>query len=92
MIWVILCFSLVKGLTKYQFLALPARWLSRDRTSEIYITVQRLTKLWQVQVRGGELCIPLLLLQWYVPVLKLYIKVYAKAACHNVSLLFMKST
>jgi len=59
------CFILFKGLNKYQFIALPrcfTRWLSRDRTSEIYITVQRLTKLWQVPVRGGEFCISLLLL------------------------------
>lgn len=62
MIRVIVCFSLVKGLTKYQFLALPARWLSGNGTSEIYITVQRLAKLWQVQIRGGDLCISLLLL------------------------------
>lgn len=31
-VWIVVGFSLVKGLTKYQFLALPARWLPRDRT------------------------------------------------------------
>ncbi|XP_023607572.1 mucolipin-3 isoform X3 [Myotis lucifugus] len=51
-----------KRMWKFKVKALPAAWLPRDQTSDIYSRVQRSTQLWKVQIRRrtSRICILLL--------------------------------